>query len=54
MYAKAFGEGIHTLLTEGIEGNAITAVKVWQSGTHIFRKFLFDHVQAQVTRINHC
>lgn len=53
-FGVAFGQGIHALLAEGIESDAITAVKVWQSGTHIFSKFSFDHAGTNHSKLFAC
>jgi hypothetical protein len=53
-YGIVLGQGIHALSHDGVKGDAITAIKIWQSGHQVFSKISFEKSGANATKIFSC
>ncbi len=53
-FGGVFGQGIHALLAEGIEADAIRAVKIWQSGYYVFSKFSYEESGSTLAKSFSC
>lgn len=53
-FGIAIGHGIHALLDEGVESDAITTLKVWQNGRQVISKFSYEKAGTGITKTYAC